>query len=464
MQDSLTGSCIFTINSDMNKKFIYLILIAVFFATTAFVVFKYNAGVKNEVVAFYPIKERTGGAAALPEWAAIKTKGADLVRIVRETPEDTKSALALATLYIQEARVTGNYAYYDKAATKYIDDILKREPKNFEALVLKALLQLSQHHFSEALITAETARAINPHNAFIYGIMVDGSVEMGTYKKAVEYADRMISIRPDLRSYARVAYLREIHGDYTGAIEAMKLAVDAGSYGDEQTAWAEVQLAKLYENTGDIKNAEMHYTIALDQRRGYGLALAGLGSIAAINNEYDKAIRLYGQADSALNDYGIKESLAKLYMIKGDTKKANAIINTIINDLTKASEEGEESINHHADKELSSVYLLKNDPDKALKHALAEYSRRPDNIDVAQTVGWAYYKNSEAKKAIPFIEKALGTNSKNPVLLSQAGLIYAAVGNKNKAKNFLQQAVANNTVVDPDLKKEVSIVFEALNK
>ena len=89
----------------------------------------------------------------------------------------------------------------------------------------------------------------------------------------------MISIRPDIRSYSRVSYLREIHGDYPGAIEAMKLAVDAGLPGDEATEWARVHLGHLYEITGDLKNAEMHYLIALQKRPGYAYAIAGQGSI-----------------------------------------------------------------------------------------------------------------------------------------------------------------------------------------
>ena len=128
------------------------------------------------------------------------------------------------------------------------------------------------------LAIAEKAQKINPYNALIYGILVDGNVEMGNYKAAVENSDKMDSIRPDIRSYSRISYLREIYGDYPGAIEAMKLAVGAGGAGDEPTEWTRIQLARLYENTGDLKNAEMHYMIALDERPGYPYATAGLGT------------------------------------------------------------------------------------------------------------------------------------------------------------------------------------------
>src|SRR5215203_340540 len=132
---------------------------------------------------------------------------------------------------------------------KYINDVLIKEPENLEALTLKALLLVSQHHFAEGLAVAERARQISPYYAFLHGILIDGYVEMGNYEAAVESAENMISLRPDIRSYSRISYLREIHGDYPGAIEAMKLAVDAGGFGDEPTCWTRVQLARLYENT-----------------------------------------------------------------------------------------------------------------------------------------------------------------------------------------------------------------------
>lgn len=413
-------------------------------------------------MAFYPLQERKGAAALLPEWASTKSTGDKLIRIVRETPADTKSTMALVALYIQEARVTGNYTYYDAAAMKYIDDVLAREPQNFQALILKAILQLSQHHFSDALETAARAQKINPYNAFVYGIMVDGNVEMGNYPAAVENSDRMISIRPDIRSYARVSYLREIHGDYPGAIDAMKMAVEAGGSGDEGTEWCRIQLARLYENTGESKAAAMHYTIALNERPGYGYAVAGLGHIAMANKDYPKAIALYLQADSTLNDYAIKEQLAELYLIIGQKEKAKTTIDQAIEELTKASKEGQQNINHHADKELAYVYLLNNEAGKAVDHALIEYNRRPDNIDVNEALAWAYYKNGEAQKALPYMEKALRTHCKNPVLLSHAGLIFSKAGDRSRAKLLLQEAQKNDPNIDILLKQETQAILQTL--
>ena len=449
----------------MNKKITYLALAILFLSVGAFVVLRHNKKLHTKANAFYPLQERKGVMASSAEWAATKTKAGDLIRIVRENPSDVKSALELATVYIQEARVTGDNMYYNAAALQYINKVLEQNPAEFEALTLKALVYLSQHHFADAITIAEQAQKVGPYNAFVYGLLVDGHVEMGNYEAAVANAEKMMSLRPDIRSYSRVAYLREIHGDNTGAIEAMNSAVKAGGGGDESTSWARVQLARLYENVGQLNYAEMHYTIALDQRPGYAYAIAGLGNIAETQKDYNKAIELYQEADSLLVDYSFKEKLASLYERKGEQKKAKVLLKEVIKGMSEHTEMGEkeDDIGHYADRELAYAYVLEKDYKKALKHALAEYRRRPKNIDVNETAAWVHYKRKEYGKALPYIESALRTGCKNPTLLTRAGLIFAENGQPSKAKALLQEALANNPAIDLPLKQEGRTVLQSLN-
>jgi tetratricopeptide (TPR) repeat protein len=124
--------------------------------------------------------------------------------------------------------------------------------------------------------------------------------------------------------------------------------------------------------------------------------------------------------------------------------------------------ENDANIGHYADRELAYAYILNNDNENALKHALIEYNRRPMNIDVNETVAWVYYKMRQYNKALPYIQTALKTNSKNPVLLCNAGLIYAHSGKKKLAKSALQEALKNNPNIDVDLKTESENVLKTL--
>ena len=165
-----------------------------------------------------------------------------------------------------------------------------------------------------------------------------------------------------------------------------------------------------------------------------------------------------------MNDYSFKEQLSELYSITGDTKKASAIIKDAIEAMNKDANKGQNnaSIGHYADRELAYSYLLIKEYDKALQHALAEYDRRPENIDVNETVAWVYYKKGDYEKALPYIRTARKTNCKNPTLLCREGLIYSKTGNLKKAKEALQEALKNNPAIDPQLKTESENVLRSL--
>src|SRR6187200_3147145 len=236
----------------MKKRFLYSFLFVLFVAVSAFMLTRITKpGNKNETV-YKGLLPRKTSLAYAAEWAVMKNNVDVLIRKIDENPSDIKSLLALTVQYIQEGRNTGNFNYSNNAALKCINTVLEKDAKSFEALTFKATILLSQHRFSDGLAIANQVQKLYPFNAYVYGLLVDGYVESGNYKEAIEAADRMISIRPDNRSYARIAYLREIHGDIPGAIEAMKMAVDAGAPGDENTEWCRVQLGRLFEKTGKI--------------------------------------------------------------------------------------------------------------------------------------------------------------------------------------------------------------------
>ncbi|MBA4140500.1 MAG: tetratricopeptide repeat protein [Segetibacter sp.] len=440
----------------MKKSRIYLICIILFIAAVAAIVFNYSKKEKENKNRTYSLLPRKGQAANTAEWKLAKKQTDSLLAIIKEDPTDTKSNLRLASLYIQEARVSGNYKYYDIAALKHVNNILKEKPNEFTALVFKSLIYLSQHHFADGLATAHKAQQINPYNNYVYGLLVDGNVEMGNYDSAVTFADKMVAIRPDLTSYSRVSYLREIFGDYKGAIQAMKMAAEAGGQGDEHTEWTRVQLAGLYEKTGDFTTADSLYQSSLFMRPNYPYAIAGLGRVALAGNDHNKAIAYFEKADSLITDYSVKEELVDVYRLTGQNKKADEAAENVIEELSQDAQVAntDESLGHYADRELAYAYLKVNNKDKALEHALAEYNRRPQNIDVNETVAWVYYNRGEYAKAVPYAKAALKTNSKNPVLLTRAGLIFYKAGDKQMAKNLLQQVPQTNSYVSQELKAE----------
>jgi tetratricopeptide (TPR) repeat protein len=402
------------------------------------------------------LKARHGDLAAGGEWVNTKSAVAGLLADLRANPDDTKAQLLLAQAYMQEGRITGDHTYYDMAAMKLLTKLLRHEPANFEALCCKASLSLTQHHFSEGLAVAEQALKINPHKAFVYGLLCDANVELGRYPEAVRMADKMNALRPDLRAYARVSYLREIYGDLPGAIEAMTMAAKAGYPGLEQTEWARITLGHLYENTGALPLAEQQYQESLAERPGYSYALAGLGRVAKAHGDYPAAIKYFQQARATVKDYAFADELTDLYRLNHEPAKAEQMSHEAIAMLTDDAQAADDNelIGHYADRELAYAYLKTKELDKALEHANIEYARRPDNIDIEETLAWVHYKRGEYAEADKQMQRALRMKTKNPTLLCRAGLIATKTGRTAAGQALIREALALNPYLNMDLADE----------
>ncbi len=436
------------------RKYLYVILLVVTGILLA-VILIFSKKPKKITPNF---KERSGSIALSAEWLNTKQAIQSLLKSIELNPEDYKSKLSLAQAYIQEARITGDHAYYDNAALTLLDEVVLAEPNNFDAFCCKATVLLSQHHFAEGLEVAKIAQPLNPNSAFVYGLMCDAYVELGNYTEAVKMSDKMISIRPDIRSYSRISYLREIHGDIKGAIYAAKLAVASGYPGLEQTEWTRTILAHLYENIGSLDSAEYQYKMALNERPDYAFAIAGLGKIAKAKGNYKEAIGFYEKAKSMIVEYSFSDELTDLYRLNNENTKSKKSAEDVIEMLSPISDVDESSSahGHYADREIAYAYIKIVDYENALKHALIEYGRRPDNIDVCETVAWVYYKKSDFVNANKFIDKALKTKCQNPVLLTRAGLIKVKSGELQKGLDMIKKGLETNPYLDIDLKTEAA--------
>ncbi len=434
----------------MKRKTIYLLLFSSFSVLIALIVI---FGKKQEVA---PLKQRSQFISASSEWVNTKAAIEGLQEKIRNNPGNLKAKLNLAQAYLQEARVTGDYAYYDGAAMQLLKEVLRKEPDNFDALCTQSSVYLSQHHFAEALEIAHRARKISDFNAFLYGLLTDGNVELGDYPKAIEMADKMVSIRPDLRSYSRISYLREIHGDYPGAIEAMKMAVQSGYPGLEQTAWVRVKLGELYEHTGDPEKAKAEYWKALAERPNYAYAMAGLGRVEKAKQNYKQAIDYLESAGKLVKDYSFADEITDIYLLNHQPEKARESAESVIATLSGKDHLGneEDGTGHYADRELAYAYLKAQQLDLALKHAKIEYDRRPNNIDVNETLAWVHYKRGEYADGAKYIAAAMRTNSQNPTLLYRAGLIQLKNGQVESGLTLMKKATTINPYLSPTLIQE----------
>ncbi len=340
--------------------------------------------------------------------------------------EKTKyeSLIKLSEIYIYEARVTGEHPYYYGAALKTLNETLKDTAKltpdqHFTALFYKSTVQLSQHKFNDALVTGKQALALNSVNSGIYGVLVDANVEIGNYSDAVENCDKMIALRPDLRSYSRISYLREIYGDLKGSIVSMEQAIEAGAPYSEYKCWTIVTMGKMLENHNQLDSAMAYYQFSAKERENYPFGIAGLASIEGKRGNYAKADSLYKVALKAVPEIGFIMDQAKLYKKQGKEAEVKKLVPEIESMFREDIESG-----HNVNMEYAFFLLdFKNDYKQALSLGLKELKLRPNNIDVNRLLAFAYYAIGDKENASKHIKIAMKTNKQDADLYCISGLI-----------------------------------------
>ena len=312
---------------------------------------------------------------------------------LRANPDDGAAATQLGHAYLQKARETGDPSYYPKAETLFTT-ALDRNSQDDDAAVGLGAVALARHDFSQALEWGERAKEINPYASAPYGVIGDALIELGRYDEAIAAIQQMVDTRPDLASYARVSYLRELTGDVPGAIAAMQQAAEAGSTRAENVAWTQVQLGNLAFNAGDLAGAKRHYDASILTLDGYVYGLAGLGRVAAAEGDFETAIQNYQAAISRMPLPEFVIALGEVYEASGLPDEAAKQYDLVQAMIQLYAENGVDT-----DVELA-LFLADHgsDPEAAVEKARAGFERHP-SIKSADVLAWALYKAGEYDEA-----------------------------------------------------------------
>jgi tetratricopeptide (TPR) repeat protein len=413
-----------------------MLLIACLFLCAALVLRTWRverlAGERTDVVS--PRRGRS-----LPLEAAIAQAQARL----RQNGADAAAYGELGLLLLQRVRITGDASDYLRAS-QALDAALAHDPIQVDALMGKGILALALHDFRGAMGWAEQARAVNPFRAELLGILVDAHVELGEYEQAEQTLQEMVNLRPGLDSYSRVAYLRELHGDVDGAIQAMEAAAAIAAPGSEPGLWAQVQLGNLYFNRGDLTTAETVYQAALARNPDYPYAQGGLARVRAAEGRTEEAIGHYREllARVPLPEFAI--ALADLLEATGQRAAAQRQV-----ELVRVMQALNAAAGMNVDLEMAYFDLEHGaDMAQALAQAEAVYKERP-TVLAADVLAWALYRNGRYGEARMVMDEALRLGTQDARFFYHAGMIALALGDHTVARDYLIQAFTINPYFSP---------------
>jgi tetratricopeptide (TPR) repeat protein len=363
--------------------------------------------------------------------------------LIAREPSRPDAYNLLGAACLQKARETGDFSF-NARAERAINRSLELDPNNIESRILHATLLLAQHRFKEALESARRAERERPRDPVIFGILTDALVELGDYDNARIAADRMLTLRPDVSSYARVSYLRSLYGDGEGAIEAMRAAVRAaGPREPESLAWCRVHLGDELLNAGRIIEAEREYDLALGVFPDYHIALAAKARARIAAGDFTSAIENYKRAQQRVPLPDTAMALGDLYKKTGREDEANRQYE-LVEFIERAGAAGTGTYSRQMALFRANQGI---DLDEALEAAMRERALRSD-IYTCDTLAWCLLKTGMVEEAKKAIKEAMRLGTRDAQIFYHAGMIYAAAGDRSNAAKHLSRALEINPSFD----------------
>jgi tetratricopeptide (TPR) repeat protein len=276
-------------------------------------------------------------------------------------------------------------------------------------------------------------------------VVVDALTELGRYEEALVATQTMVDLRPDLASYSRVSYQRELHGQVDGAIESMEQAYSASvGAGTENREYLRVLMGDLRLLAGDLETAEQIYQGSLGASPGFVWALNGLAGVRAFQGEFDEAIELQQQAVDAIPLPEFVIALGEIQEAAGRTQDAQRSY-----ELVEAIQQLFEANGVNVDLDLALFEANHgDDPAAAVDLARRAYEREP-NIKAADALGWALYSAGQYDEARASADEALRLGTPYGSFLYHAGMIAKAQGDTAAARDFLTRALEQDPYFSP---------------
>jgi tetratricopeptide (TPR) repeat protein len=372
-------------------------------------------------------------------------------------PKDPEAYAEMATAYMEKARETGDGAFYSRAEAA-CQKALDLAPDNYATLRLVSWVYSGQHRFREALVAAQRALERDSKDPINYGTLGDALLELGEYQEGAGAIQKMVDLRPDVASYTRAAYVRELFGDMEGAIEIMGRAVRAASSRDlEHNAWCRVQLGNLLFNAGRIAEAEAQYQAALQIFSNYHFAFTGLGRVRAAQQQFEEALGHFQKSVDLVPTYEAVFGLVDLYSHLKRPAEASQQLEflAMLEKISRANGVRPEA-------QLAMFYA---DHGVRLAEALnivRQQARERRDIRTLDALAWVLFKNGKMQEALQASQQALHLGTKDPMMLYHHGMIARELGQYQKATESLEQALAANPRFHPDHAEQARLALQPL--
>jgi len=361
-----------------------------------------------------------------------------LESVVAAQPDDARALALLGLGYQQLARETADASWLSRA-----DEALGRasEADPADAVAASGLAQLAvtQHRFREAIPLARRALLLDAENAVARGALGDALLAVGRHREAFRVYDRLAAMGPSVGAYARVAQARHLIGRPAGALDAMELAIEAGSAIPEQEAWALTRYGTLLVAARRLAEADDALRRALQLAPGYVHAEAGLARVDAARGGFDAAAARLDRVVERLPgpEYTILlGDVATRADQPGAAQRAYALVGALERVLAANGVRTELS---------TALFDLDRGTrlDDALARARTAYRAAP-GLSAADAVAWGLYRVGRCAEAREWSLRALELGTKDGLFLFHRGMIERCLKGDDAGRRWFRNALGAN--------------------
>jgi tetratricopeptide (TPR) repeat protein len=302
-------------------------------------------------------------------------------------------------------------------------------PEAHQALV-RALL--AKHDFAQADVTLKPLEKAFPNAVPV--LVSRGTVDL--------FLQRLPSART---AFDRAAALDPGNAEVLRGQIALDLAMKKPDEARKRAeAWVEknptnsnglLALAQVYGAQHDVAKLEATLKRIIQQNPAELTAYTMLGRAYIAQNRLDDARKQFedvvAKQPKAL---GAATMIGMIYEMQGLKSEARRQYEKVVHQDATAGV---------ASNNLAWMYVEDGgNLDLALQLAQNAKSRLPNRPEVNDTLGWVYYKKDLATLALPALREAVDKDPSNPTYQYHLGLAYAKTGDRRKAKEALQRALA----------------------
>lgn len=377
-----------------------------------------------------------------PAGAGVDDTIAALQARVRRIPGDQVALATLGLAYVQKATVAVDPAYYPKAEAVLRRSLEIDEAENFTAAAGMAALAAARHDFELAREWAQRGLDINGSNPTLYGALVDALTQLGRYDEAFAATQKMVDLRPDTASLARVSYSWELRGNVTEAQANMRRALEDATTAADR-AFTRYQLGQLALHAGDP-------VVALDE---YDAGLKADPTYVILHEGRAKALAALGRTEEALAEFALVTDALPVpaYLIEyGELLESLGRVDEAREqyELFGAEEEIFRAGGVILDVESALFHADHGDPAQALEIAEKGVRARPF-LEMEDAYAWALHVNGRDAEALEWSARARRLGTRSALFLFHAGMIEHSLGHADQARSLLAASLDTDPHFNP---------------